>query len=196
MSDVLHHARTTPTQAHAIGRHKRFLDTIRANAARVPINDATDTLKQQLRDANERAATSEAIIAEMTQRMDDHIKDKQALELRISCLRAENQVLQRATGINPSVANIIDVVAKHYGTTRELILSNQRYAGIITARHVAAYIACQTVTSLSLTEMGRVFKRDHSSMIHARDKIVAAMEADPALAETVKTLRNQINGVQ
>lgn len=194
MSDVLHHARLTPTQAAATGRHRRFLDAIRATAALVP--DKTEILERQLKDANERAAASEAVLIEMTQRLDAQIKDKDRLELKLSCLRAENQVLQRATGINPSVANIIDVVAKHYGTTRELILSNQRYAGIMLPRHVAAYIASQTVTTLSLTEMGRVFKRDHSSMIHARNKIIAALETNTELAETINALREKLRGAQ
>ncbi len=192
MSDVLHFARLTPSQLSAIDRHKRFAETIRTAAKRVPINDTTEVLKQQLKDANERAAASEAVIAEMTQRMDAQIKAMDALELKLSCLRAENLVLQRATGINPSIANIIDLVAKHYGTTRELVLSNQRYDAIMLPRHIAQYLATQIVTTLSLTEMARVFRRDHSSMIHARDKIAAAIETDPALVETINAIREKL----
>jgi len=196
MSDVLHHERATPTQAAVIGRHKRFLETIRTTAQRVPINDAMEILKQKLKDANERAATAEAVISEMTQRMDEIIASKQMLEIQNARLVAENDALQKARGINPSIASIVDTVAEHYGTRRELILSNQRYAEIMRPRHVAVYIACQVVTNLSLTEIGRVFKRDHSSMIHARDKIIRAMEADPIFAETVNMLLGKIRGAQ
>lgn len=196
MTDVLHRERLTETQAASIERHKRFLSTIRTTAARVPINDATEILKQQLKNANERAASSEAVIAELTQRMDAQIRAKERLELQFKCLRAENIVLQRATGINPSVAAVIDAVAQQFGTTRELILSNQRYASIMRPRHVAAYLACQVVTHLSLAEIGRVFNRDHSSMIHARDKIAAELETDLALAETVETIRGNLKGTR
>ena len=193
---IIHTPKLTPTQAAIIDRNKRFADTIRATAQRVPINDAMEILKQQLRDANDRAATAEAVLAEATQRIDDLIHSKQMLEIQISRLVAENDALQKARGINPSIASIVDTVAEHYGTRRELILSNQRYAEIMRPRHVAVYIACQVVTNLSLTEIGRVFKRDHSSMIHARDKIIRAMEADPIFAETVNMLLGKIRGAQ
>ncbi len=190
--NIIHRPSRTPTQAAIIDRHRRFADTIRTAARRVP--DATEILGRQLKEANERAALSAAMLANVEKLLSDQIRLNKDLELTVTGLRAEKLFLQKQTGINPSVASIIDIVAAHYGTTRECIISNQRYAYLMPPRHVAVYIACRN-TGLSLPEMGRAFKRDHSSMIHARDKITAAMQTDAALVETINAIQEKLKGV-
>ncbi len=192
MSDVLHRLQLTPTQLESIDRHKRFANTIRTAATRVPINDEMESLKQQLKAANDRADASAAVLAHTMLRLDDQVEIRAKLELTICRLRADNLILQKTAGVNPKIANIIDVVAKHYDTTREVIVSFQRGDGATLHRHVACYIACK-ITGMSLPEIGRAFNRtDHTSIMYARDKIAAAIETDTILAETIDALREKI----
>ncbi len=194
MSDVLHRERLTPTQIEVTDRHRRFAETIRTAAKRVPINDATEILKQQLKDATERAAASDAALRHAKHQLAEQAKIIHDFELKIVGLHAGNVALQKMSGINPTIARIIDVVAEHYGTTRACIISNQRYSVLIPPRHIAVYLASQ-LTGFSLPAIGRAFNRDHSSMLNARDKIIAALETDPALAETIKTIREKLDEV-
>jgi chromosomal replication initiator protein len=58
------------------------------------------------------------------------------------------------------------------------------------------YLAC-TLTELSTTDIGRAFGgRDHTTVIHARDKIKKIIEKDPFFLENVNKLTEQIRNVE
>jgi chromosomal replication initiation ATPase DnaA len=83
--------------------------------------------------------------------------------------------------------DIIDAVCKYYSIGQDAILGNRGKDKISYIRFVCMWLIIQRVRGLSLGEIGMIFGgRDHSTVIHARNKINAwyysSLEADYVLA--------------
>ena len=79
------------------------------------------------------------------------------------------------------VKRIMQIVAKRYDITVNDIVANRRTDSLVRARHVAMTVAVRA-TPLSLPQIGRCFNRDHTTILHARDKIEQQAQDDPSLA--------------
>jgi Bacterial dnaA protein helix-turn-helix len=82
---------------------------------------------------------------------------------------------------------IRDLVAMHFGITVAEIVGQRTTRKCAWPRQIAMYI-CARQTGLSLPRIGRIFGRDHSTVIHAVRLVGARMAADPALAAEISTL--------
>jgi len=83
-------------------------------------------------------------------------------------------------------------VAKKYGLTIEDLNSRKRTKQIAYPRQIAMYIT-RELTDLSLPKIGDVFGgRDHSTVIHAYDKISADLESDPIFKIEITNLIKEI----
>jgi chromosomal replication initiator protein len=81
-----------------------------------------------------------------------------------------------------------EVVATYYHLERELLLSKKRHRDIAFARQVAMYIA-RELTEESLPEIGKGFGgRDHTTVLHACQKVKELMEQDEKFAEEITHL--------
>lgn len=87
----------------------------------------------------------------------------------------------------PLIERIAQHVSSHYQVERRHLTSGSRQRRILLPRHVSIYLARQ-MTSLSLADIGRFFSRDHSTVLHACQKIEACLQADPLLRHTVRRL--------
>lgn len=70
----------------------------------------------------------------------------------------------------PTVRSIQESACRHFGITREDLLSRRRGGNLIAARHIAIYLA-RTLTDKSYPEIGRLFNRDHTVAMHAYRQI-------------------------
>lgn len=85
-------------------------------------------------------------------------------------------------------------VAQQYNVAVEDFKLRKRTRSIAFPRQVAMYLA-RELTDLSLPKIGEEFGgRDHTTVIHACDKIASDMAHDQALASTIKHLIAQIQG--
>lgn len=92
----------------------------------------------------------------------------------------------------PSIKEIQIIVAGEFGITRADILSPNRKARCVVARHVAMWIARQT-TKLSLPEIGRRFGgRDHTTALNAIRKIEALRERDQHWREHIDAIMERV----
>ena len=83
-------------------------------------------------------------------------------------------------------------VAKKYGLNVEDLNSRKRTKAIAYPRQIAMYIT-RELTDLSLPKIGEVFGgRDHSTVIHAYDKITKDLEDDPIFKIEVTNLIKEI----
>ncbi|MBU5668470.1 chromosomal replication initiator protein DnaA [Peptoniphilus sp. MSJ-1] len=83
-------------------------------------------------------------------------------------------------------------VAKKYGLTVDDLNSRKRTKQIAYPRQIAMYIT-RELTDLSLPKIGDVFGgRDHSTVIHAYDKISADLESDPIFKIEITNLIKEI----
>ena len=91
-----------------------------------------------------------------------------------------------------SPQTIIETVAATYGFTVEALIGPSRTRPLVTARQVAMYLTRQ-LTDYSYPAIGRVFgKRDHTTVIHAVDKIAGQMQERRQIYEQVTELIQKI----
>jgi len=91
-----------------------------------------------------------------------------------------------------SIDDIQRKVAEHYNIRLTEMASARRARAVARPRQVAMYLAKQ-LTSRSLPEIGRRFgNRDHTTVLHAVNRITELMSADPSFAEDVTLLRKML----
>jgi len=91
-----------------------------------------------------------------------------------------------------SIDDIQRKVAEHYNIRLTEMASARRSRAVARPRQVAMYLAKQ-LTSRSLPEIGRRFgNRDHTTVLHAVNKITELMGEDPSFAEDVTLLRKML----
>jgi chromosomal replication initiator protein len=91
-----------------------------------------------------------------------------------------------------SIDQIQDVVVQFYGLPGDAMRSRRRTAAIANARQIAMFIA-REMTGLSLSEIGKRFGgRDHTTVLHAVEKVKLDAERDPTVADAIARLKKQI----
>ena len=80
-----------------------------------------------------------------------------------------------------------ETVAAHFGVTVHEILAKRRNPKVILPRHVAMYVT-KHVSLQSFPEIGRRFQRDHTTVLHAVQKIERMIESDFDLKQTIENL--------
>ncbi len=88
---------------------------------------------------------------------------------------------------------IREVVAEHFGIKVSDLASEKRSKDIAFPRHVAMYLCCELTTD-SLTSIARVLgKKDHSTVIHGRNKIIEDMKTDEELKNKIEILKKKLS---
>jgi chromosomal replication initiator protein len=90
------------------------------------------------------------------------------------------------------IPEIIDAAAGEFGVERQALLARDRRPSVATARQVAMYLA-RELTGHSLPEIGRgMGGRSHTTVLHAVNRVSAAMDSDPDVQSAVDNLRRQL----
>jgi chromosomal replication initiator protein len=93
-----------------------------------------------------------------------------------------------------TVEHIQKVVADHFGIPEEAMKVKKRTSSLAFPRQIAMYLS-RDLTALSLSEIGNRFGgRDHTTVMHACDKIGAARDTDPELRHIVERLTRTLRG--
>ena len=88
--------------------------------------------------------------------------------------------------------DIIDVVCEHYNVRMNDLLSQRRTKNLAFPRHVAMFLT-KELTQLTLTEIGSFFGgRDHSTVLHAINKIKGLRLKDPDLRAELERFELQL----
>lgn len=87
---------------------------------------------------------------------------------------------------------IIQIVAEHFNLSQNDLASKKKSQDIVIPRQIAMYL-CRTLTDDSLSSIGALLgKRDHTTVIHGHDKILAEMDTNEQLKNTVEVIRKKI----
>jgi chromosomal replication initiator protein len=87
---------------------------------------------------------------------------------------------------------IAQIVADYYRISLEAMCSKQRDKHIVMPRQIAMYLIRQE-TQASLLEIGQLFGgRDHSTVLHACEKIDRAINLNPTLRREMIAIREQL----
>ncbi|ABB13937.1 MULTISPECIES: chromosomal replication initiator protein DnaA [Carboxydothermus] len=88
---------------------------------------------------------------------------------------------------------IQQVVANFYGLTVDDLKAKKRTKSVAFPRQVAMYL-CRELTDASLPKIGEEFGgRDHTTVIHAHEKIQQDLQSDPNLKTVIRQLTEQIH---
>lgn len=106
-------------------------------------------------------------------------------------LDALHPAAPRAERGSTTVLRVQKVIAEHFGLTTDQLLSKDRSRRISEPRQFAMYLCCE-LTNDSLPSIAGAFDRDHSTVVHARDKITELVENSGDAATLVDSLRRAI----
>jgi len=88
---------------------------------------------------------------------------------------------------------IQDVVANYYNLSIQELKSQRRTRNVSNPRQIAMYLS-RKLTDMSLPKIGDEFGgRDHTTVIHAYEKISGALKTDDGLANAIKIISKKIN---
>ena len=87
-----------------------------------------------------------------------------------------------------TIENIQKVVAEHYNVSVADLKSKKKDRKFVIPRQISIFICC-SLTEYSTTEIGNEFGgRDHTTIMHARDKVESLLKTDSSMNSTVNLL--------
>ncbi len=112
------------------------------------------------------------------------------VEVAAEAIRARKKDGPQVTVI--PIEDIQTTVGKFYGVTVKEIKATKRTQNIVLARQVAMYLA-REMTDNSLPKIGKEFGgRDHSTVLHAYNKIKNMLAQDEGLRIELESIKNKI----
>lgn len=91
-----------------------------------------------------------------------------------------------------SISLIQDKVAKYYHTSISDLKGKKRMKSIVVPRQIAMYLS-RELTNASLPKIGTEFGgKDHTTVIHAHEKIAAALKKDDDLQRQIGDLKSEL----
>ena len=110
-------------------------------------------------------------------------------------LEALSDLVNNPTKKPTTVSDIQRTVASHYHLRIEDLRGRSRQKDIVFPRQIAMYLARQ-MTGLSLPKIGEEFgKRDHTTVLHACDKVEQEIKTDHFLKQTIDHLKETISTI-
>jgi chromosomal replication initiator protein len=109
------------------------------------------------------------------------------VELSLRCIK-QLLVSPQNDGATLTLKNISETVAASFRVDTIVLSSRRQDKGASLPRKVAMFL-CRELTSETVEDVGKVFKRDYTSVIAAIQSLKKMMEDDEALAGRVRDLR-------
>ncbi|MBQ8025192.1 MAG: chromosomal replication initiator protein DnaA [Oscillospiraceae bacterium] len=103
--------------------------------------------------------------------------------------------VQEEVAFTPTPDMIIEETARFYNITAEDIKGRLKTKNITLPRQISMYII-RTRANLSLNDIGDIFGRDHSTILHAINKIEEDIKNDGEFAKTIKDIISNIYSKQ
>lgn len=91
----------------------------------------------------------------------------------------------------PSLPDVTSAVAAQFGLTAADLRGKSRKQAVARARAMAMYLA-RRLTSTTITEIGRHFRRDHTTVIHACRVSQQRIQADAAVRQVADSLTRRL----
>jgi chromosomal replication initiator protein len=147
-----------------------------------------------------------AVLAEIAERVTTSVRALEGALIRVvayASMKSEpatpalvRHVLHRLGEDNATdtcgIGEILDAAAQEFGVEREALLARDRRPTVATARQVAMFLA-RELTEHSLPEIGRgVGGRNHTTVLHAVNRVSAALHSDDSVRSAVHNLRRRL----
>jgi chromosomal replication initiator protein len=117
-----------------------------------------------------------------------------AIDLELAQVALDGQI--QASVRHISISDIIEVVTRHFDVRLADLQSKKRSQSITEPRQICMYLA-RNLTRHSLEEIGgHLGGRDHTTVMHACQKINQAKESDAKMNSLLNDLTKQITQTQ
>jgi chromosomal replication initiator protein len=91
------------------------------------------------------------------------------------------------------IERIVSEVSRKYGVSEDDIRSKKKSENIANARHICVYII-RKMTDLSLPSIGKIFSRDHSTVLSSINKVDINIKTKKNYEEEINNLIKDIKG--
>ena len=105
----------------------------------------------------------------------------------IDALKIENP------GLNPTPERIMEAVANYFYIPVEQMISRTKSKDVAYPRQIAMYMIRQEL-EYSFPDIAKIFKRDHTTVMHACNKIEEERRSSRETEDVIKKLHNNIRG--
>ena len=129
---------------------------------------------------------------------DEHVKARASYlaELERKDAELDIEVLEPAEAeiyvVTLPVDRIVAVVSRLCHANPNDVLSRRRFSYLVMPRQIAMHL-CRLYTQRTLPELGRLFHRDHSTIIHANRKVGKMIEGgDPEIRSIVRNAEREL----
>ena len=129
-------------------------------------------------------AAIDALIARNRVQFDELQEAKRALLLALGLKRLGTQTTDL----------ILRAVGTRFGLTRAQLMGPVRTARLARPRMLAMYL-CHQLTSLAYPAIGRLFARDHTTVMHAVRRVPKLAARDPAFAAAAGEVEAAVRGI-
>ena len=100
-------------------------------------------------------------------------------------------IFKENPGMNPTPEMILREVSNYYCIPVEKLRGSGRSRDMVLPRQVAMYLVRQ-LTDYSLPEIGKVFSRDHTTVLHSINKVEEYLKNTSEMENIIKTLTSNI----
>jgi hypothetical protein len=111
-------------------------------------------------------------------------------------LKVSDVIVGRSNIVNSSefIDNVIKEGCNFFGIEEKALLSKNRKQGLVSKRHmIATYLV--DIKKCKLIDVGRRFKRDHTTIINSNEVVSDLCETNPLFRENYYNLINHLNKV-
>ena len=93
-----------------------------------------------------------------------------------------------------TIDQVVNATCEYFRVKREDLIGKKKNKEIVVPRQICIYLICDILgTSVPLASIGEYFGgRDHTTVMHARDKISEEIKTNDATASQVKDIRDKI----
>ena len=109
------------------------------------------------------------------------------------CQRAIDAVKTENPGLNPTPERIMEAVANYFYIPVDQMVSANRSKDVAYPRQMSMYMIRQEL-EYSFPDIAKIFKRDHTTVMHACNKIEEERKHSKETEEVIKKLHNNIRG--
>lgn len=83
---------------------------------------------------------------------------------------AISDIVKEKVSVNVTIEKVLETVSKKYGVSEDELKSKKKTSSVANARQIAMHVLRKT-TDLSLPKIGKIFNRDHSTVLSSINKV-------------------------
>ncbi|MBQ7603242.1 MAG: chromosomal replication initiator protein DnaA [Clostridia bacterium] len=112
-------------------------------------------------------------------------------EVMEEVLSSQGEIAKKKTAsITPD--DIIDTVSNYFNIPKDDLVGRKRNKEIVEPRQICIYLMWSMLT-IPLATIGQTFNRDHTTIIHARDKIMEQVKTSPPTKKIIDDIISKVN---